>query len=53
MARKRTLGAFPSIFLAERQHVAAMATPTRAEVAERLESVRNAMVDLFLVALLE
>lgn len=30
-----------------------MATPTGAEVAERLESVRNSMIDLFFVALLD
>lgn len=53
MTCKRTLGAFASILLPKWQHVTTVATPTGAEIAERLESMGNPMIDLFLVALLE
>ena len=41
--------AFPTLFPTDRQHVPAVATPIGAHVVERLEAMRNTMVDLFLI----
>jgi hypothetical protein len=42
-------GTFPAVFLAERQHVTAMTAPVGSHIRERLEPVRDTMVDLLLV----
>lgn len=53
VTRNIAFGTLPSILSTKRQHVAAVATPVGTQVCERFETVRNPVVDLFLVSVLE
>ena len=46
------LGTFPGILSAKRKHITAVTAPIRTEVRERFETVRNPVVDLFFVSIL-
>jgi hypothetical protein len=52
MAGNVALGALPGVFPAKREHVTTVTAPIRSNVGKRFESMRNAMVDFLLVALL-
>jgi hypothetical protein len=43
--------AFPCVLAAEGKHLPTVTAPVRADVGQRLEAVRNAMVDLLFVFL--
>jgi hypothetical protein len=50
VTRNIAFGTLPSILSTKRQHVATVATPVGTQVCERFETVRNPVVDLFLVS---
>lgn len=52
MASDLTFGAPPGILATKRKNVTTMATPIGAQVGDRLEAVRNPMVNLFFVTIL-
>jgi hypothetical protein len=51
MASNVTFRATSGVLTTEREHVATMAAPVRADVRERLETVGNAVIDFFFVIL--
>ena len=53
VARNVTFRTFSGILPAKRQHITAMATPVGSQVRERFETMRNPVIDLFLVSVLE
>lgn len=53
MTRDITFRTLSSILSTERQHVTTVTTPIGSQVCERFEAVRNPMVDLLLVSILE
>lgn len=53
VASNITLRAFPRVLSAKRKHVAAVTAPIRADVSEGLETMRDAMIDLLLVSILQ
>lgn len=48
-----TFRAFSSILPAKRQHITTVTTPVCSQVRERFETVRNSVIDLFLVSILK
>lgn len=53
VASNVTLGATTSVLASKREHVTTVATPIGTHVGERLETVRNAMIYLLLITLLQ
>jgi len=53
MARNVAFGTLSSVLPAKRQHITAVATPVGSQVCEWFETVRDPVVDLFLVSVLK
>lgn len=53
MTRNITFRTLSGIFSTKRQHVTAVTTPVGSKVCERFETVRNPVVNLFLVSILK
>lgn len=53
MAGNVTLRASTSVFTAQREHGTAMTTPVRPDIGEWLEAMRDTMVDLLFVSVLQ
>jgi hypothetical protein len=50
VARNIAFRTLPGILASKRQHIAAVTTPVGTQVRDRFETVRNPVVDLFLVS---
>lgn len=46
------LGTLASIFAAQREHITTVTTPVRANIGQRFETMRNAMIDLLFISFL-